>query len=179
GLCMLGSVCAWPVEEARVRCDDFAAATSQDDVTLVMPSSNLAEACAAGGVVPIGRFPRKVWEPASGDRIFLTTQPAGPTQPDDVFSGSACNLSLESGEVSCVLSGIGYGFAAAPDRERIYLANHDRVAEIIALDEKTLAIEARAEVHKAVHAWYDPEASEVGVFTDERGAFIHDADNLT
>lgn len=179
GLCIVGCLLGWSTEHQQIRCDDFAALTRQQDVTIAAPSVDLVAACADGGVVSLGRFPRKVGESPSGERLFVTTDRVAAPLPSDSFDGAACNISLTSGAVSCVLSGSSHGFAPAVDRGRIYVSNHDQIGEIVALDEETLAIEARAEVRQAANAWYDAEAGEVGVFTDDRDAFVHDAADLT
>jgi hypothetical protein len=182
GLLIVGALLGWQTEERQIRCDDLEAVEAEEGVAIAIPSLTRDTPCSAGAVIPVGRFPRKMWEYPGGERFFLTTQPVSREQPHDVFSGAACIASRDTeavpGAVPCVLSGVGYGFALAPDRRRIYLSNHDEHAEIVALEQDSLEIEARAEVFKAAHAIYDPEAAEVTVFTDQRGAFVHDAETL-
>lgn len=113
----------WQVEERVVRCDDVLALRADRRATLLSPSTDL-DRCSAGTVVPVGRFPRIVWEPSEGDRWIVTTSAAsrGEAPPRTRFDGSVCEVRRGS-EPRCVGEGKAQGIAESAALDRIFVAS--------------------------------------------------------
>ncbi len=61
-------------EGGRVRCDDYLRASRQAGVEVIVPSLRELADCRPGAMLPIGRYPRQIWESADQQTIVFTTQ---------------------------------------------------------------------------------------------------------
>lgn len=82
----------WQDLSLFLRCDDYLRIRAP--VEIVVPTRRDLDACRPGASLPIGLYPRQVWEAPDGDRYVFTNQSAdswrGPPQPADVITGLVC-----------------------------------------------------------------------------------------
>lgn len=101
----------WWREGGRVWCDDLHRLQAQAGVEIVVPSLAELRVCSPGTWLPLGRYPRQIWEASDGATIVFTTQMepyAGDNK--DGFAGAVCSAHLSpNGALRCTGAGKGGG----------------------------------------------------------------------
>lgn len=171
-LCLLG----WRVEERLARCDDYLAVRDGGAAEILSPTTGELEGCERGAELPIGRFPRVVWEAPGGDRLVVTTSEgrgASAPLPGARFTGSVCEI--RRGEAPrCIGEGKAQGLAESAALDRVFIASWGRIApdvrgRLIAIP-RSGPLEVLAEVRTEgsfAELFYDGAADRVFGFTDE------------
>lgn len=166
----------WRTEEILVRCDDYLALAERAGTSLRSPTSVRLARCTPGEEVPIGRFPRVIWESPDAARLVITTQAAGAgrTMDGDRFHGAICEVRSES-EPACIGGGRAQGLAESFDLARIFIASWgDRtepgvrgVVHAIPLDGPLESVASVTSARSTCELFYDQDADRVYGFSDE------------
>lgn len=178
--CLLG----WAREEWLVRCDDVLTITSQRMVDIVVPVRDGLDRCASGDSLPIGLYPRKVWQTRDGTRVVFTTQEAihdtfRPTPLPSRISGLVCESEMRTdagrppAPVDCLLPyGKAHAIVEDPDRDRLLVGIlsglNGRAGGIVAVTRSPPLRElARAVLAQGGNFYVDPASDRLGEFGDE------------
>lgn len=115
----------WPTIGTRVECDDYLALPP--GVRVLVPVRRDLAACHSGEVLPIGRFPRHVWEMPDG-RVLFTSQSAdawtGPLQAVDTVTGLICESPRGGTDAPLCLGGEhgkSQGIVDAPELNQVFV----------------------------------------------------------
>jgi hypothetical protein len=171
GLLITLVLSGWWREGARVRCDDYLHARGQPDVEVLVPSMAALADCHAGATLPLGRYPRQVWESPDGQTIVFTTQYEPFHAETDSLPGALCVARPSDGTPPrCSGEGKGDGIveiaphnrllgvsSGGPDQGRLYSLPLDRL-----LGEPELV-----RVHRAGAGIYDAALDVLFVLGDD------------
>jgi len=174
--CLLG----WAREEWRVECDDVLRATSQPSVRVLVASVDGLSACAPGTFLPLGRYPRKVWESPDGARLVFTTQRAiheelQPAGTPERITGLLCSAEARPGAPAptCLLAtGKAHNLLEDPAGDRLFVGIMSglsgRTGGVVAVTRSEPLRElGRIELPQAASMFHDPALDLLGNFGDD------------
>jgi hypothetical protein len=178
--CLVG----WAREEWVVRCDDMLAAVGQGSVRIVVPVRDDLDRCAPGQSLPIGHYPRKVWEAPDGVRVVFTTQQAihdtfRPATLPSRITGLVCESDERADPtrptppVACLMErGKAHAIVEDADRDRLLIGVlsglEGPAGGIVAVTRSAPLRElGRAVLTQGGNFYLDPVTDRLGEFGDE------------
>lgn len=170
GLLLTTVALGWWREGGRVRCDDYLRVRRQPGVEVIVPSLQELADCRPGAMLPLGRYPRQIWESPDRQTIVFTTQAEPfPGATDSGLGGAVCTARLTSGAAPhCNGAGKGDGITeVGPHGQLVALSSGgpDRKGKVYTLPLDRLFDEpAVAYVQTAGAGIYDPTIDVLYVF---------------
>jgi len=117
-----------------VQCDDYRLIRAP--VEVIVPTRRDFDVCRSGASLPIGRYPRHVWEAPDESRYLFTSQTAaswnGPVEPADTITGLLCETPPSGTEnPRCIGGALGtsQGIIDAPALNRLFVGAWDVPAD--------------------------------------------------
>ena len=186
GLWILACLIGWGREDGRVRCDDYLRLKGESAVQIVVPTHSALEQCKPGHVLPVSRYPRRVWDDPTGQRILFTTQTGifGPGTEDSrlsvELSGSVCEIPVDGSlPPRCVGRGKAEGLVESDRHDRVFVAAWGDIAPgksgaVYALP-RTGPLEILDEAlleDRSVELFYEPADDYLGIFFDNATSML-------
>ncbi len=180
---LLGCFIGWARAERWVRCDEYRAVVSQRGVRVLVPSLRDLATCAAGSELPLGYYPRRLWESGDGRRVVFTTQTADhsyrePTRRPRGF-GLVCESWLDRGleDPHCLgPGGKSHAIVEAPELDALLVGvmsandRSGRHAQLLLITRAPgISIVDHVNLADAGGIYYDPRGDRVVNFGDAAG----------